>query len=81
MVQVTLSGGLKSAAGGQSVIDVEAANLHQMLTRLGADYPKLKPLLDKGVSVSLNGLIVRDPGYQPIPPGSEIYILPKMAGG
>ena len=81
MVHVILSGGLKAAAGGKTAIDVEAANLQQMLARLGADHPKLKPLLDRGVSVSLNGQIVRDPGYQPIPPGSEIFILPKMAGG
>ena len=52
-----------------------------MLKRLGDEYPKLKPLLEKGVSVSLNGQIYRDPGFQPIPPGSEIFILPKMAGG
>jgi molybdopterin synthase sulfur carrier subunit len=81
MIQVTLAGALKSAAGGNAVFEVEAANLHQMLTCLGNEYPKLKPLLDKGVSVSLNGQIYRDPGFQPIPPGSEIFILPKMAGG
>jgi sulfur-carrier protein len=81
MIQVTLSGALKGAAGGNAVFEVEAANLHQMLRRLGDEYPKLKPILEKGVSVSLNGQIYRDPGFQPIPPGSEIFILPKMAGG
>jgi sulfur-carrier protein len=81
MIQVTLSGALKGAAGGNKVFQVEAANLHQMLTRLGNEHPKLKPILDKGVSVSLNGQIYRDPGFQPIPPGSEVFILPKMAGG
>ena len=81
MIQVTLSGALKAAAGGNAVFEVEEANLYQMLNRLGADHPKLKPLLDKGVSVSLNGQIYRDPGFQPIPPGSEVFILPKMAGG
>ena len=52
-----------------------------MLKRLGEEHPQLKPILEKGVSVSLNGQIYRDPGFQPIPPGSEIFILPKMAGG
>jgi molybdopterin synthase sulfur carrier subunit len=81
MIQVTLSGALKGAAGGNAVFQVEAANLHQMLKRLGEEHPQLKPILEKGVSVSLNGQIYRDPGFQPIPPGSEIFILPKMAGG
>jgi hypothetical protein len=52
-----------------------------MLKRLGDQHPKLKPMLEKGVSVSLNGQIYRDPAYQPIPPNAEIFILPKMAGG
>ena len=81
MIQVTLSGALKGAAGGNAVFQVEAANLNQMLKRLGEEHPQLKPILEKGVSVSLNGQIYRDPGFQPIPPGSEIFILPKMAGG
>jgi len=81
MVQVTLAGALKNSAGGNAVFEIEAANLHQMLKRLGEQYPKLKPMLEKGVSVSLNGQIYRDPAFQPIPPNAEIFILPKMAGG
>jgi sulfur-carrier protein len=81
MIQVTLSGALKGAAGGKTVVEVEAANIQQMLARLGTDHPKLKPILEKGVSVSVNGQIYRDAWLQPIPPGSEVFILPKMAGG
>ena len=36
MIQVTLSGALKAAAGGNAVFEVEAANLYQMLNRLGS---------------------------------------------
>ena len=81
MVQVTLAGALKNSAGGNAVFEVEAANLHQMLKRLGEQHPKLKPMLEKGVSVSLNGQIYRDPAFQAIPPNAEVFILPKMAGG
>ena len=81
MVQVTLSGSLKSAAGGKSVVEVEAANVKQLLSRLGESEPGLKRLIEKGVSVSINGQIYRDAWFQPIPPGSEVFILPRMAGG
>ena len=81
MVQVMLSGSLKTAAGGQAAFEVEAANIHQLLTRLGEQHPKLKPVLDRGVAVSINGQIYRDDWFRPIPPGSEVFILPRMAGG
>jgi molybdopterin synthase sulfur carrier subunit len=81
MVQVTLSGSLKVAAGGRADFEVEAENIHQLLTRLGKDHPKLKPMLDRGVAVSIDGQIYRDDWFRPIPPGAEVFILPRMAGG
>jgi molybdopterin synthase sulfur carrier subunit len=81
MVQVTLTGPLKAAAGGRAEIEVEAATIHQLLSRLGHDHPKLKPMLDRGVAVAIDGEIYRDDWFRPIPPGSEVFILPRMAGG
>ena len=81
MIDVKLSGPLKAAAGGRTSIPVEAANIHQLLSRLGQDHPKLKPLLDRGVAVSIDGQIYRDDWFRAIPAGSEVFILPRMAGG
>ena len=81
MVQVRLSGPLKAAAGGRTTFEVEAANIHQLLSRLGQDHPRLKPLIDRGVAVSIDGQIYRDDWFRAIPPGSEVFILPRMAGG
>lgn len=81
MVKVELGGPLKNAAGGEFEFEVEAANVQQLLTRLGEAHPKLKPVLDKGVTVAIDGQIYRNALYQPIPPGSEVYLLPRMAGG
>lgn len=81
MVQVMLGGTLKNAAGGQSEFDVEAANIRQLLRELGEQQPRLKPILDQGVAVAIDGRIYRDAWLEPIPPGSEVFILPRMAGG
>ena len=81
MVQVTLTGPLKAAAGGRAESEVEAANIHQLLSRLGQDHPKLKRMLERGVAVAIDGEIYRDDWFRPIPPGSEVFILPRMAGG
>jgi sulfur-carrier protein len=81
MVQVVLWGSLKSATGGATKVEVEAANIRELLSRLGEKHPGLKPQLDRGVSVSIDGKIYRDAWFQPIPPGSEVFILPRLAGG
>ena len=81
MVQVTLSGPLKTALGGRATVEVEAATIHQLLTRLEKDHPKLKPLIERGVAVAINGEIYRDDWLRAIPPGSEVVLLPRMAGG
>ena len=81
MVQVMLSGSLRAAAGGRSEFEVEAANIHQLLSRLGQDHPKLKPMLDRGVAVAIDGQIYRDDRFRAIAPDSEVFILPRMAGG
>ncbi|NNG04679.1 MAG: MoaD/ThiS family protein [Inquilinus sp.] len=81
MVRVTLAGPLQAAAGGQSEFELEAATIRELLTRLGKDHPKLKPILDEGVTVAIDGELYRRAWFQPIPPDSEVYILPRMAGG
>lgn len=81
MVRVVLGGALKNAAGGETEFEVEAANIRELLTRLGSDHPRLRPLLDRGVSVAIDGQIYRNAWFQPIPAGSEVYLLPRMAGG
>ncbi len=81
MVEVVLWGSLKSAAGGKTRFEIEASNIRQLLTRLGEVCPGLKPQLDQGVSVSIDGRIYRDAWFQPIPPGGEVYVLPRLSGG
>ena len=81
MVQVVLWGSLKSAAGGATSLEIEASTIRELLTGLEERYPALQPILEEGVSVAIDGQIYRDAWFQPIPPGSEVYLLPAMAGG
>ena len=80
-VQVRLGSTLASAAGGRSEFEVEARNIMQLLRGLGERYPELGPVLERGVAVSIDGQLYRDAWLQPIPPGAEVYLMPKLAGG
>ena len=81
MLRVKLGGPLMSQAGGITEFDVEASTIRELLAKLGALYPALKPLLDRGVTVAVNGTVYRGAFLTPIPEGAEVYILPPLVGG
>jgi sulfur-carrier protein len=81
MVRVKLGGPLMSQAGGATEFEVEAATIRELLARLGELYPQLGPVLDRGVTVAVNGTIYRGAFLQPIPDGAEIYLIPALVGG
>ena len=76
-----LGGPLMSAAGGDTVFEVEAATILEMLDRLGDKYPQLKPVLARSVTVVVDGHVYRGAWMQPIKAESEIYLLPPLQGG
>lgn len=81
MVEVRIWGSLKAAAGGREILEVEASTIREMLLEIAAAYPRLKPQIDRGVSVSVDGTIYRDAWLTPLSPDSEVVLLPRLAGG
>ena len=81
MLAVAFSGIIKKAAGGADTVEVEARTIRELLTRLETQLPGLKPHLDKGVAVSIDGEIYRDAWFKEIPPDAEVFIIPRLAGG
>jgi sulfur-carrier protein len=81
MAQITITGQLRQYTGGVSTVDLEVANVRQMLGQLGEQFPELAPHLVQGIAVAIDGQIFQDALFQPIPPNSEVHILPAIAGG
>jgi molybdopterin converting factor small subunit len=81
MAHVTLTGDLRRFTGGVSEMEVDAASVRQLFARLGADYPELAPHLEQGLAVAIDGQIYQDALFQEIEAGSEVHILPQIAGG
>jgi molybdopterin synthase sulfur carrier subunit len=81
MAHVTLTGNLRRLAGGVAEMEIEAASVRQLLARLGQTYPALAPHLAEGVAVAIDGQIYQDALLQEIEAGSDVHILPPIAGG
>lgn len=81
MARVVLSGALKQLAGGAAEIDVDAADVRQLLRELGRRYPALAPHLDSGYAIAIDGEIFQDAWFAPIRPDSEVHLVPAIRGG
>ena len=81
MARVVLTGNLRRFAGGQSEIELDAGDVRQLFRVLGERYPALKPHLESGLAVAIDGQIYQDAWLEPIPPEAEVHLLPQIAGG
>jgi len=81
MARVVFTGNFRHLVGDDSEADIPASNVRDLLNRLGERYPALAPHLDDGIAVAIDGEIHQDALFSPVGPDSEVYLMPKIAGG
>ena len=81
MTRVVLPATLRSLTGGETELDLDVADIQQLFRELGRRFPDLKPHLEEGLAVAIDDQIYQDTLTEPIPPGAEVYLVPKIAGG
>ena len=67
--------------GGVTSVELQASTIRELFQLLEEQYPKTLPFIEEGIAVSIDGTIYQDSWTQPLPEGSEIYLLPRIAGG
>ncbi|WP_037308997.1 MoaD/ThiS family protein [Ruegeria halocynthiae] len=81
MVEVHLWSGLRSLTGGQQVVEVQAKTTGELLRELVRAHPQLQAPIDAGVSIAIDGRVIATGLTEPIPEGSEIYLMQRLRGG
>lgn len=81
MARVHFSAGLRSFTGGVAVIELSAPNVDRLIAALDERFPGIGAKLSSGTSVAINGEIIPDAAYEPIPEGAEIHFLDTLSGG
>ena len=81
MARVVLIGNLAQVTGGVAEITVSATSVKQLFDRLVEQHPALAPHLEDSVAVAIDGQIVQDALFEPVGERSEVFLLPKIAGG
>lgn len=81
MVKVTVWGSLRAFTDGKAEVEVEGSTFKQVLDALIAAHPGLGEALAPGVSMAIDGKMVKDSWFTPIRPDSEVVLMPYMQGG
>lgn len=80
MAVVYLSSLLTRHTGGEGQVTIEAPRVKELLDALRLRYPGLGNELDD-LAVAIDGQIHQDPAFEALSPTSEVYFVPKIAGG
>ncbi len=67
--------------GGVKEFEVEANNLRAVIKEMDRLYPGLGEHLEEETTVAIDGELHEIGYFQPIPPGSEVFFIPKIEGG
>ncbi len=81
MIDVHLWSSLRSLTGGRQVVTVEAATTGELLSALVRAHPQLQAPIDAGVSIAIDGRVIATGLTEPIPEGSEVYLMQRLRGG
>jgi len=82
VAHVILSSALcRPFTGDIEEIDVEAANIRQMIRSLDARFPGFGAFIDQRMAIAINGTIYQNAWGQPLAEDSEVYLIPRIAGG
>ena len=81
MAKIVLTRALRRFADGQAELELEVSTIQALFRELGNRFPAMRRHLEEGVAVAIDGQIYQDALFEEIPEGSEVHVIPQIAGG
>jgi molybdopterin converting factor small subunit len=83
MVKVVLFSGSVAASltGGQTEFEVQATHFRRLVLELESRFPGLGRQIEESMAIAVDGVIYQDAYDAALDPGSEVCLIPKIAGG
>jgi len=82
MPKVVISGtSCQRFTGGRTELEVAATNFRRLVLELDQRFPGLGKQVEDSMAVAIDGEIYQDAYSVALHPDSEIYLIPKIAGG
>jgi molybdopterin converting factor small subunit len=77
---VHFSSTLARHTGGVEQITIDAPRVRELIAALVMRFPGLEPEIDQ-LAIAIDGDVRPDAAFEPLMPLSEVYFVPKIAGG
>ena len=82
MPRINIAGNaVKRFTQGETQLDVEADTFRRLILELDRRFPGLGQQIEESMAIAIDGEIYQDAYHAPLKPGSEIWLIPKIAGG
>lgn len=81
MARVFLGSALRRFTGGVEEVEVQAATVRSLIAELDRLFPGVGDQLRSGIAVAIDGEIIADAIYEPLPEDAEVHFLPAIGGG
>ena len=78
---VFTSGFSRHYTNGVKEFDIEATNLRGVIKTMDKLFPGLGHILEEDTNVAIDGDLYEIAYLQPVPPGAEVFFLPRIEGG
>jgi len=75
------SGFARKYTNGVREFEVEATNLRGVIKAMEELFPGLGHALEEETNVAINGELHETGYFQPVPPGAEVFFIPRIEGG
>ena len=67
--------------GGQKEFDIMATTLRDVIKEMDRRFPGLGEVLEEETGVAIDGDMHEVGYFQPVPPGAEVFFIPRIEGG
>lgn len=67
--------------GGQREFEIVATTLRDVIKEMDRRFPGLGEVLEEETGVAIDGDLHEVGYFQPIPPGAEVFFVPRIEGG
>jgi sulfur-carrier protein len=82
MPRINIAGNaVKKFTHGESALDVEANTFGRLILELDRRFPGLGRQVEESMAIAIDGEIYQDAYHAPLKAESEIWLIPKIAGG
>jgi len=72
---------VRRVTGGQTELEVNAKTFRRLVLELDQRFPGLGRQVEDGMAIAIDGTIYQDAYNAPLGEASEIYLIPRIAGG